>query len=146
MGRELFVLIRRIGIFIVCAQTISHFRPKASYDKYFKFLISIMVLVQLLTPFLQLLGGEETWPVETVLENYRSVWEGNLEQISEPADRAREVQESYAIREARDRATQEETNVESMSMEENISEGVGQAPVSRESGGRIVIEEVEGAR
>ena len=144
MGKELFVLIRRVGIFIVCAQTISHFRPKASYEKYFKFLISIMVLAQLLTPFLQMLGGEENWQVETVLDNYRSVWEGNLEQISETADRAWKVQESYAIREVKDRAAQEEKNVEGMPLEDDTQMEKQQQIC--ESGGQIVIEEVEVAR
>lgn len=41
-------MICRMGIFMICAQAIVHFRPKASYEKYLKMLVSSMVLIQLL--------------------------------------------------------------------------------------------------
>lgn len=47
----LTILEKGIGgmtVFIICAQTIVHFRPKASYEKYLKMLISIFILMQLL--------------------------------------------------------------------------------------------------
>ncbi len=37
----------QIGIFMICAQAIVHFRPKASYEKYLKMLVSSMILIQL---------------------------------------------------------------------------------------------------
>ena len=37
----------QIGIFLICAQAIVHFRPKAYYEKYLKMLVSIMILMQL---------------------------------------------------------------------------------------------------
>lgn len=37
----------QIGIFMLCAQAIVHFRPKASYEKYLKMLVSSMILLQL---------------------------------------------------------------------------------------------------
>lgn len=36
-----------IGIFMICTGAIVNFRPKASYEKYLKMLVSAMVLVQL---------------------------------------------------------------------------------------------------
>ncbi len=39
--------ISQIGVFLICAQAIVHFRPKAAYEKYIKMLVSIMLLVQL---------------------------------------------------------------------------------------------------
>lgn len=38
----------QMGIFMICAQAIVHFRPKASYEKYLKMLVSAMILIQLL--------------------------------------------------------------------------------------------------
>lgn len=52
-------VIRNVGIFIVCAQAIIHFRPKASYEKYLKVLVSIIVLVMLMVPCFQMLGNVE---------------------------------------------------------------------------------------
>ena len=50
--------IGRIAVFIICAQTLLHFRAKESYEKYIKLLISMMVLLLLLKPFLNA-GGDE---------------------------------------------------------------------------------------
>lgn len=51
--------IRNVGIFIICAQAIIHFRPKASYEKYLKVLVSIIVLVMLIVPCFKVLGDVE---------------------------------------------------------------------------------------
>lgn len=40
-------VICEIGIFMICTGAIVNFRPKASYEKYLKMLVSAMVLVQL---------------------------------------------------------------------------------------------------
>ena len=48
----LYRVIGQAGIFLICAQTVVHFRPKESYDKYLKLLLSVMLLLQLLQPVL----------------------------------------------------------------------------------------------
>lgn len=40
-------IICRVTVFIICAQAIVHFRPKASYEKYLKMLVSAMILILL---------------------------------------------------------------------------------------------------
>lgn len=40
-------VICEIGIFMICTGAIVNFRPKASYEKYLKMLVSAMVLMQL---------------------------------------------------------------------------------------------------
>lgn len=59
----------RIGIFIICSQAIVHFRPKASYEKYLKMLISAMILMQIIAFSVGLLGleGEKEMLVRTEL-------------------------------------------------------------------------------
>lgn len=57
MFTGLFNSICSVGIFMISAQTILHFRPKAVYDKYLKLLISVMVLIQLLRPVMGLFGS-----------------------------------------------------------------------------------------
>lgn len=46
----LFQTICRIGIFMICAQAVIHFRPEESYEKYLRLLVSAMVLIQLFLP------------------------------------------------------------------------------------------------
>ncbi len=50
MAEQLFEILRRLGIFMLCAQTIVHFRPKQADEKYIRLLVSIMILIQLLIP------------------------------------------------------------------------------------------------
>jgi len=47
----------KIAVFIICAQTLMHFRAKESYEKYIKLLISMMLLLLLLKPFFSTLSG-----------------------------------------------------------------------------------------
>lgn len=46
MQSELVGMICKMGIFMICAQAIVHFRPKASYEKYLRLLVGAMLLVQ----------------------------------------------------------------------------------------------------
>lgn len=50
MHSQIFKVICQMGIFVICAQTIVHFRPDSSYEKYLKMLVSIMILIQIFLP------------------------------------------------------------------------------------------------
>lgn len=55
-------LLREIGqvaIFLICAQTLLHFRARDSYEKYIKLLISMMLLILMAEPFLDLISMKE---------------------------------------------------------------------------------------
>ena len=51
--------IGQLAIFLICAQTLIHFRPKESYEKYIKLLVSMMLLILLVEPVMSLLGQGE---------------------------------------------------------------------------------------
>uniref|UniRef100_UPI004057AAAB hypothetical protein n=1 Tax=Acetatifactor sp. TaxID=1872090 RepID=UPI004057AAAB len=48
MQTGLVKIICQIAIFMICAQAIVHFRPKVSYEKYLKMLLSAMIMIQIL--------------------------------------------------------------------------------------------------
>ncbi len=50
MESVLFRGICKLGIFVICVQTITHFRPNQSYEKYIKLLSGIMILLQIVIP------------------------------------------------------------------------------------------------
>lgn len=50
-------LIGQIGVFMICAQAVVHFRPKEVYGKYLRLLLSVMVLIQIISPIYGLLAG-----------------------------------------------------------------------------------------
>ncbi len=50
--------IGKVAIFLICAQTLLHFRANDSYEKYIKLLLSMMLMLLLAEPFLNLLSME----------------------------------------------------------------------------------------
>lgn len=62
-------LIGQIGVFMICAQAVVHFRPKEAYGKYLRLLLSVMVLIQIISPIYGLLAGGTG---ESLDENVRS--------------------------------------------------------------------------
>ena len=84
------IKIGQIAIFMICARTLLHFRAKESYEKYLKLLVSLMLLVLLVEPLLDVFGkGEEgeflqriqsySYQLQGILENEQL----NNEEISE---------------------------------------------------------------
>ncbi len=82
--------IGQIAIFMICAKTLLHFRAKESYEKYLKLLVSLMLLVLLVEPLMEVLGkGKEgeflqrirlyNYQLQDILENEQL----NNEEISE---------------------------------------------------------------
>ena len=59
MVENILAAISRAGIFLVCAQTLVHCRPKPVYEKYMKLLVGLMVLVLVLEPVFRRFG--EPW-------------------------------------------------------------------------------------
>ena len=57
---QIIELLKQVGIFMVCSQTILHFKPQQKYDKYLKLLVGIMVIAQLMSPVLKVFSGEKS--------------------------------------------------------------------------------------
>ncbi|NBI90539.1 hypothetical protein D3Z45_08060 [Lachnospiraceae bacterium] len=61
MGYSFLEFMKRIGIFIICAQSFLHFTAGKSYEKYVKLLIGLMILAQFTVPVRAVfLAGENT--------------------------------------------------------------------------------------
>lgn len=72
-------MIRNVGIFIIFAQAVVHFRPKASYEKYLKVLVSIIVLVMLMIPCFQVWGNVESF--FSSVEEYETFFAGREQAV-----------------------------------------------------------------
>lgn len=84
MGEELLQIIKRVGIFMVCAQMLLHFKPSESYGKYIRLLMSMMVLAQLISPIMAFFGRGSETSFEARVFQYNEI----LSQGMEDADRA----------------------------------------------------------
>lgn len=73
----------RMGVFMICAQAIVHFRPKASYEKYLKILVRAMILLQLLAFVMGLFdGGDEVNMFDRAVQ-YVQQLENSMQQMAE---------------------------------------------------------------
>lgn len=125
----LYHVIGQVGIFLICAQTLVHFRPRESYEKYLKLLLSVMLLIQLLQPLLTVLGGDKiagtdvqvtefAEEIRTVLEQAAMQAEQTEDEIQAAADTAAEVTEEAEETEPPDTSDPVKIRVEIPEIEE----------------------------
>lgn len=57
---SLIDLIKKIGIFLIAAQAVIHFAPGAKYEKYIKMIVSVMILLQFVTPVYSMIVNDGT--------------------------------------------------------------------------------------
>lgn len=78
MQSELVGLICKMGIFMICAQAIVHFRPKASYEKYLRLLVSAMLLVQIFVFVGGIFSTEGKEELRERIQQFTSIMENNI--------------------------------------------------------------------
>ncbi len=86
----LYRVVGQAGIFLICAQTIVHFRPKEAYEKYLKLLLSVMLLTQLLQPVLTVFGGGVEQNAQEQVEEFTEELQSVLTRASEQAKKSQE--------------------------------------------------------
>lgn len=70
MAEYIMSLMKQVAVFTIVAQTILHFRPNKSYEKYLKMLIGIMMLAIFILPFTELFSKNSTLEYTRLLEGY----------------------------------------------------------------------------
>lgn len=99
MWSSFFQAVCRVGIFMICAQAMVHFRPQEAYEKYLKLLVSVMVLIQLFLPiggFLLRGGGQEA---ARLLEQFQRELEQEMRNAAESAEAADALLEQMTLEE-----------------------------------------------
>ncbi len=135
MRNALFHAICKVGIFMICAQAIIHFRPREAYEKYLKLLVSVMILIQLFLPFGGFLLGESVGETAERLALFRERLEQEFRLSTLEAEETDKLLEQMTLEEVRRRmAEQESENVEESRTAELTSEiHVSVEPVELES-------------
>lgn len=103
MGGKLLQIIRQVGIFMICAQMILHFKPSESYGKYIKLLISIMVLVQLFLPAMEILGSRGNGNFEGKIGFYSDILNESMEEVNITSVTAEKMLEEMTLEEIKTR-------------------------------------------
>lgn len=81
MGYSFLDFMKQIGIFIICAQSFTHFSAGKSYEKYVKLLIGIMVLMQFVTPIKALFAPENYEELQEEVERFQKELESAAGEI-----------------------------------------------------------------
>lgn len=114
----------QIGIFIICAQTIVHFRPNSSYEKYIKLLVSVMLLVQLFLPITRLFSKENKSNIQQQMADFQQQLQKNIEEAARAASNTETLLEQMTLEEIRIRL-KEQSKTESKekdSLQDNLIE------------------------
>lgn len=114
----------RIGIFMICAQAIVHFRPRETYEKYLKLLVSVMVLIQLFLPMGSFLFGGGMEQALEGLALFRTQMEQEMESAAQEAAAADKLLEQMTLEEVRKRVEDQNRQTEDDVVEMGEMEGM----------------------
>lgn len=92
---------------MICAQTILHFRPNASYETYLKLLVSVMILIQLFLPIGSLFSGGGRDGAAKQLESFRASLEEGMRLAEEQAAETDRILEQMTLEQLRNLAEQQ---------------------------------------
>lgn len=127
MQHSFFQAICRVGIFMICAQAIVHFRPQEAYEKYLKLLVGIMTLIQLILPIGSFFAGGGRQEAEETLKRFGLEMEESI----------REAEKNAALT---DELLQQMTLKEVLRQAESNRSGAGAQPENSESGAGVQAE------
>ena len=71
MVYEFLEFVKRMGIFLICAESILYFSPGNSYQKYIRVLIGFMLLMQFMIPVKAILSGQDKVSIENQVNEFR---------------------------------------------------------------------------
>lgn len=95
--------IGRVGIFMICARAIVHFRPKEADEKYMKLLVSIMILIQLFLPLGSVFLGGGGGETVAALERFKADLQQSMQEAEVNAAQADALLEQMTLEEVRKR-------------------------------------------
>lgn len=101
-------IIGHIGIFMICAQAIMHFRPKEIYGKYLRLLFGVMVLIQILQPFLSFFFGGTGMDISQSVQEFQSIVDKSMEEAIHRAAASEEQLERMSFEEMKSRVEAQE--------------------------------------
>ncbi len=104
----------KIGIFMICAQAIIHFRPRETYEKYLKLLVGVMILIQLFLPVGSFLLGGGMEQTLRSLELFRVQLEQEMETAALEAETTDKLLEQMTLEEIRKRVEEQNSPPEEM--------------------------------
>lgn len=136
MGESWFEVIKQVGIFMICAQMLLHFKASENYGKYIRLLMSMMVLIQLAVPLSGLLRGRTGENLAQGLTRYETLLTEQRGEINASCIQAEQLLEELTLDEIKTRINNQKT--EECEREEDTSEETADAKTAP-----VTIEPIE---
>lgn len=134
-----FNAICQMGIFMVCAQAIVHFRPNGSYEKYLRMLVSVMILVQIFLPVTRLFSSGVQQNLDDVVRDMQGRMEAGMEEAKAFSDISDELLERMTLEEVKTQLN----NIGSQETSPNAPEQENGKGSAGSSGEEILIDPVK---
>lgn len=145
MQTAFFKSICQIGIFMVCAQTITHFRPNSSYEKYMKLLVSVMVLIQILQPMSSLLSRNGGKNLEERVLQLQGQFDEGMADAMRNISQSEKILENMTLWEVQELLKQQEEAAaqgEEMGQKEQMEQGKETAESQEEAEGVAKVQKI----
>lgn len=136
MGESWFEVIKQVGIFMICARMLLHFKASENYGKYIRLLMSMMVLIQLAVPLSGLLRGRTGENLAQGLTRYETLLTEQRGEINEACIQAEQLLEELTLEEIKTRINNQKT--EESEQREDTSEETADAKTAP-----VTIEPIE---
>lgn len=136
MGESWFEVIKQVGIFMICAQMLLHFKASENYGKYIRLLMSMMVLIQLAVPLSGLLRGRTGENLAQGLTRYETLLTEQRGEINEACIQSEQLLEELTLEEIKTRINNQKT--EESEQREDTSEETADAKTAP-----VTIEPIE---
>lgn len=120
MGESFIQIIKRVGIFMVCAQMLLHFKPSESYGKYIRLLMSVMVLAQLIAPVMEIFGRRSETAFEEQILFYDEVLHQSMAEADRTGAQSQELLEKMTLEEVKLRINNQDAG--------EVTEAEGESP------------------
>ncbi len=118
MQSVLVTSICQMGIFMICAQAIIHFKPDNSYGKYLKMLVSVMILIQIFVPISSLFTQKNMGDVLESVQLFEKKLEKSMEDAAKSAYLSESTLEQLVIHRAEELEIGEEQGINEKEGEE----------------------------
>lgn len=127
-----------MGIFMICAQAIIHFRPDGSYEKYLRMLVSVMILVQVFLPVANLFSAGMQQSIEERIAGMERQIQDSMDEAEAAAGSMDSILDRMTLEEVRERVQQQkqEERQKEATQENTGADGIGQGNAVLEGSGQ----------
>lgn len=116
----------QMGIFMICAQAILHFRPNGSYEKYMKMLVSVMILVQLFLPLIRIISFGGQGDIQMQMDQFQQQLQESMEEARKTSELSDDILSKMTLDEVKFRINEQQVAAQQQEPDPGQEDGLQQ--------------------